>query len=360
MSQFRPVTSRAFDSKFPDYREDRGSLKSGRKTKQDPFQLSETKKGSRNVNSSLSRTSEIDRLAKKRSANKMEEGVEDEPNYSSDDEFAEDSSSKLRAIEKGDIPGVPQKVRPQRERKPSAILNPRLYEVPTLHRPKFLPENDSVRMEESGSEELPLDPVYQEKFGIETTVRYTTQHSVAPECKGTLQKCWRAYKKEYSMPKTAQGKKEVAAFRDCIQNSSPDGHDKWTDKYEVKKVSDVVGHGLFATKDYKKGEVIGHYAGRIVPTKSIEDDSYAFEMFANPFEGHSIEGAEESNATRYINHAPLKYTNVDTVEFFDKGLPYVIFTARCAIKAGEELLYDYGQGYWEKKGIEPVFLPKNA
>lgn len=194
-----------------------------------------------------------------------------------------------------------------------------------------------------------FDPIFKERFGIETSVRYLSCVEIDQACQEKVKACWKTIVRKYG--KRLKTQTNAKAYIDCIENSSPDGNDKWTRKYEIKKVSDEIGYGLFATKQYKKNEVIGFYAGRFVPLESLNDKRYAFEGFEDPcLEGLALDAREAGNALRYINHADhgSRKENVDTVEFFYNGLLYIMYQAKCAIKIGKELAIDYQDGYWEE------------
>ena len=199
-----------------------------------------------------------------------------------------------------------------------------------------------------------IDPVFLKKFGIETKVRYSNKVTIDPAYRKKAQAAWETYKNDYAVFAGESIQKEIQKYEECIAGSSPDGFDKWTDKYEVKWISKDVGYGLFAKSNYEKNEVIGFYSG--VVTHLVENKEYSFDWFDSPFEGLSTDGANESNATRYINHASNKKANVTAIEHHSGGLPYIIFVAKSAIAAGKQFFYDYGAGYWEKKGIEPISL----
>jgi hypothetical protein len=149
---------------------------------------------------------------------------------------------------------------------------------------------------------------------------------------------------------------EEKAYNDCILNSSNDGTDRWTDKYAGKWINAEVGYGLFARQAYKKNEVIGVYAGKLILSHNVIDKEYAFDWFDNAFHGLSTDAQKESNAMRFINHASRKRANVDTIEYFYRGLPYLTFVANCPIAEEKQLLCYYGSDYWKNKGVKPLVL----
>jgi len=110
--------------------------------------------------------------------------------------------------------------------------------------------------------------------------------------------------------------------------------------------------GLFAQIDIKNGTYIGEYTGRVL-THVEEPFSRYLVDYSNP---HS-EGCEkvwvdallEGNEIRYIND--FKNTghnmNVTFRKMFLDGIMKVFVQAIADIKANDEILVDYGDGYWD-------------
>ncbi len=100
------------------------------------------------------------------------------------------------------------------------------------------------------------------------------------------------------------------------------------------------GLGLFATRPFKKGERIIEYVGR---TLSKEEEytsrsKYLFEVNSRK----TIDGSTRSNIARYINHSCTPNCEPEIV----RGHIYI--DAIKNIKAGEELVYDYGEEYFNE------------
>ncbi len=64
-------------------------------------------------------------------------------------------------------------------------------------------------------------------------------------------------------------------------------------------------------------------------------------------EDHTIDGSPRSNAARYINHSCRP-----NAKAYRTGARVWIWSIR-AIKAGEEITYDYGKSYFDEQ-IKPV------
>jgi uncharacterized protein len=107
-------------------------------------------------------------------------------------------------------------------------------------------------------------------------------------------------------------------------------------EFRVGKSS--AGLGLFATRDFKKGERIIEYVGRLLSEKEADDSnsSYLFEITKKKV----IDGAARTNTARYINHSCKPNCEPNIV----KGRVFIDSIKR--IKAGEEFTYDYGEEYF--------------
>ncbi len=100
------------------------------------------------------------------------------------------------------------------------------------------------------------------------------------------------------------------------------------------------GLGLFATRDFKKGERIIEYVGRTISKEEeyTSKSRYLFEVHSRK----TIDGTERSNTARYINHSCRPNCEPE----IEKGHIYI--DAIKNIKAGEEFTYDYGKEYFDE------------
>jgi SET domain-containing protein len=112
----------------------------------------------------------------------------------------------------------------------------------------------------------------------------------------------------------------------------------------VKKSS--AGLGLFALRDFKKGELVIEYVGEIISEAEAQrrGGKYLFELNDN----WTIDGKDRKNIARYINHACKPNSRP---ELSDDETQVHIYTKR-AVKAGEEFTYNYGP-YYFKMEIKP-------
>jgi len=106
--------------------------------------------------------------------------------------------------------------------------------------------------------------------------------------------------------------------------------------------SSVHGHGVFAARELPPGALVGVYAGRRYAAHEAFamawDDGLTY-LFGLS-DGTLIDGAQDGNATRHLNHACEP--NCEAVEeYADDGPLTVRIETIKAIRVGEELFLDY-------------------
>jgi SET domain-containing protein len=108
--------------------------------------------------------------------------------------------------------------------------------------------------------------------------------------------------------------------------------------FVVKRSS--AGLGLFAARDYKKGELVIEYVGKIVSEEEAQriGGKYLFELN----DKWNIDGKGRENIARYINHSckPNCFPELN-----DEETRIFIYTKR-SIAAGEEFTYNYGKSHF--------------
>jgi hypothetical protein len=99
------------------------------------------------------------------------------------------------------------------------------------------------------------------------------------------------------------------------------------------------GLGLFARVPIKKGRFIVAYSGRKIRTDTADDinSRYLFEINSR----WTIDGSTRKNIGRYINHSCRPNAEPYFVKLTIK------IRAIKNIKAGEEITYNYGRGYFD-------------
>ena len=125
---------------------------------------------------------------------------------------------------------------------------------------------------------------------------------------------------------------------------------------EIRKIDDSIGYGVFAVRDIKKRQFIGEYAGVVQPesdTTGGELDGGGYESdyswyYLDEVDGAptlEINGHREGNELRFVNHGPAP--NVEVEHTLYDGQWLIFFLAKRRINAGEQLIIDYGNAYWD-------------
>ena len=128
---------------------------------------------------------------------------------------------------------------------------------------------------------------------------------------------------------------------------------------DVEVVPNSKGNGLYALRDLAEDELVGLYWGEILTDEEYQasDSSGAYAMgLAN---GKIMDGEDprSSNFLRYINHSKLHANCLAVEEEFPLlSLAAVSIQTGKDIAAGSELLFDYGEEYWDTRC--PRWSPK--
>lgn len=97
------------------------------------------------------------------------------------------------------------------------------------------------------------------------------------------------------------------------------------------------GLGLFTNAPIERGGFVIEYVGTMLTQEEAnkKGGKYLFEISSR----RTVDGSARSNRARYINHSCKPNCEVE----IKKGR--ILIFAKRAIKAGEELSYDYGKEY---------------
>lgn len=108
----------------------------------------------------------------------------------------------------------------------------------------------------------------------------------------------------------------------------------------VKRSHKGQGLGLVTFDSIKKGECVIEYVGRVITEKEeyTSNSKYLFEINKKK----TIDGRPRFNKAGYINHSCQPNCEVE----IRKERIYIM--AKRNIKEGEELLYDYGEEYFDE------------
>ncbi len=116
-------------------------------------------------------------------------------------------------------------------------------------------------------------------------------------------------------------------------------------------IKDPIGYGVITNTPILKQTCIGEYLG-VVRKKSFFGrlkNRYCFDytIILGEEPRYVIDALDSGNYTRYINHHTKG--NLETVSVFAGGIMHILLYATENIPAGTELVYDYGDDYWEKR-----------
>ena len=109
------------------------------------------------------------------------------------------------------------------------------------------------------------------------------------------------------------------------------------------------GKGLFTKTTISKGTRIVEYKGTVTTWNAVKDDpTNAYIYYLKP--NHVIDARDHPKSlARYVNDAKGLVRNkqrTNNAQFSNEGL-HVYIVATRTIKAGEEILVEYGQKYWD-------------
>ena len=116
---------------------------------------------------------------------------------------------------------------------------------------------------------------------------------------------------------------------------------------DVKVKRGISGFGLFAKREFTRGEQIIEYRGERISEKEGDRRGNLYIMNVSP--RVNIDGSPRWNIARYANHSCAP--NAEAVDY--SGRVYIV--AKRRIKEGEEIAYHYGKDYFDK-----IIFPKGC
>ncbi len=115
----------------------------------------------------------------------------------------------------------------------------------------------------------------------------------------------------------------------------------------ISHVSAEVGLGVYARKNFKKGDFVGEYTGKVVKTTRDSTYTWSYPPGGGTVLGkqYSLDGGEQGNELRFANHS--EDPNLEMKFVFQGTTWHVIYIACKEIKKGTQLLTNYGPNYWK-------------
>ena len=112
------------------------------------------------------------------------------------------------------------------------------------------------------------------------------------------------------------------------------------------KDSEIHGHGVFADRDYAQGDTIELCPYLFVTENDVGDECILHNyMFYSPYEGDTDFMVVLGLGMVY-NHSDVPNAEWEACESDDR---FVKFFALTDIKQDQEILHDYGEGYWKSR-----------
>ena len=119
--------------------------------------------------------------------------------------------------------------------------------------------------------------------------------------------------------------------------------------YVAESTIPKIGMGLFTRKDIPKGTLIIEYTGEVTNWEAVRyDSSNAYIYYVN--DDYVINAKERPDAiARYANDAYglTKINGINNNSRFVNVNGRIFIKSTKLIRAGSEILVNYGKGYWE-------------
>lgn len=195
------------------------------------------------------------------------------------------------------------------------------------------------------------DPTFKERFGISTPIIYSHDVIVEPKWKEKYDRAWKRFCNLYEPSGSLVRRKRFDALLKRVEELGDDL--PFTKLIEIRHINKKVGFGVFAKVDIPRNCLLNHYGGLLRPDKAIADNNDSTFMFEH-FKSFSIDAQTVGNWCRFMNHCDDKHpaSNVVAWEHYSDWGPRILFTAGPkGIKKGAQLLYSYGESYWEGDGF---------
>jgi uncharacterized protein len=105
-----------------------------------------------------------------------------------------------------------------------------------------------------------------------------------------------------------------------------------------------LGRGVFATRRFRKGDVVER-----CPTIEVADDDVSGRLGDYVFTS-----VKEGDVLLVLGNGMLYNHSADpNVEYLQDDPTTIVFKAVRTVKRGEELTIDYGEEWWEERGLTP-------
>jgi uncharacterized protein len=105
------------------------------------------------------------------------------------------------------------------------------------------------------------------------------------------------------------------------------------------------GRGVFATRRYIKGQLVER-----CPTVEVPDSEVSGRL-----DDYVYASVKDGNVLIVLGYGMLyNHSDDPNVEYVQEEPSVITFRALRTVTAGEELTIDYGEEWWETRGLEPA------
>jgi hypothetical protein len=106
--------------------------------------------------------------------------------------------------------------------------------------------------------------------------------------------------------------------------------------------------GLFATKAFRAGDVVGEYVGEVVTAETMGGTGYTAAL-GDENDALGMDAGRVGNESRFINDfRGCGVQNVRLSRSVVRALPAIMIVVIKPVKMGQEFLTNYGRGYWNE------------
>lgn len=127
--------------------------------------------------------------------------------------------------------------------------------------------------------------------------------------------------------------------------------DAYVPDITLRWINEKIGYGIFANGPLMKWSFIGEYTGllrrRNLFFPNVNDYCFMYPREWIAYKAFTIDSQQQGNFTRFINHSDSP--NLESVAIFHGGIFHIIVRTIRDISAEEELTYDYGDIYWQRR-----------